>query len=197
MTGPRRATFPDPRDEPAAAGSLESPENEESRAPGRRPRGTPRDRALRLLGVRWRSREELRRRLSAAGFEAAEVEATIRDLERAGLVDDARFAAEMAEALGARRLGGNRAVRAALRGYGVDPEVGEAAMAALPDEEERAARLATARARSLRGLPFETAYRRLEGALMRRGFAPRVAREAARRVLSDAGPGQLDPDEAP
>src|SRR6266536_6471094 len=86
------------------------------RAPnsGSPPRGTAKDRALRLLGVRSRSREELRRRLLAAGFPAEEVATAVRDLEAVGLVDDERFAGEWARDRASRRLDGDRVVRSSL-----------------------------------------------------------------------------------
>src|SRR5438309_11769665 len=57
MAGPRRASRPHPK---GAASDSERPV---------RPRGTAKDRALRLLGVRDRSHKELERRLLRAGFE--------------------------------------------------------------------------------------------------------------------------------
>ena len=45
--------------------------------------------------MRWRSREELRTRLAKAGFEPEEVERSLEELERAGLIDDQRFAKEL------------------------------------------------------------------------------------------------------
>ena len=49
---------------------------------------TAKDRALGLLAVRWRSRDELRRRLLRAGFEPPEVDSALVDLEGVGLMED-------------------------------------------------------------------------------------------------------------
>ena len=177
MTGPRRARS-------AAAAS--------------RPRGTAKDRALGLLAVRWRSRDELRRRLLAAGFEPADVATALEDLERAGLVDDARFARELVRDQAGRRLAGDRAIRAALRQKGVALVVAEDALQeAGGDDADRARELAESRVRRLTGLSPEVAYRRLFGLLVRRGYGPGVAREASRAVLAsvlpdDAGLGPGD-----
>ena len=160
---------------------------------GRRPRGTAKDRALRLLAVRWRSREELRTRLRQAGFEASEIEQALQDLERAGLIDDERFAREAVGHQAVGRLAGDRAIRAALRQKGVDPAVAERAVAAAPDQSDRALELARRRAARLARLPPETAYRRLLGLLLRRGYPGPMAREACRRALDDA----FLPDEEP
>lgn len=151
------------------------------------PRGTARNRALGLLAVRWRSREELRRRLTAAGFEAQEVTGALADLERAGLVEDGRFAAEVVRDRAGRRLAGDRAIRSALRSRGVAPQVIEEALEGAGDELERATALASRRAARLTGLPPETTYRRLIGLLMRNGYPPDTARQACAAALEDSG----------
>jgi regulatory protein len=64
------------------------------------------ERALGLLAVRARSRQELERRLLQAGFEAQEVTDVLERLERVGLVDDRAFARQLAEhAFGVKRSG--------------------------------------------------------------------------------------------
>ena len=80
------------------------------------------------MAVRWRSRAEIERRLRVAGFEPEEIGAAVSDLERAGLIEDVRFAREMVRDQSTRRLSGERAIRAALRQKGVAPEVVESAL---------------------------------------------------------------------
>jgi SOS response regulatory protein OraA/RecX len=66
----------------------------------------------------------------------------------------------------------------------------EGAIAGMDDdgEEDRARDLATARARRLERLEPSKAFGRLTAYLMRRGFAPDLARRASRRALElDAG----------
>lgn len=53
--------------------------------------GTARDTALRALARREYGIEELRRKLGAAGFDCAEVDATLQELVRDGLLSDQRF----------------------------------------------------------------------------------------------------------
>ncbi|HYV02327.1 MAG TPA: regulatory protein RecX [Actinomycetota bacterium] len=152
-------------------------------------RPTPvKERALGLLAVRWRSREELRRRLRQAGYEAQEVEDALHELDRTGLIDDARFAREVVRDQVNRRLAGDRAIRLALREKGIDQDVIDVAIGDLGDEVERAAALAERRVTRLAGLSVEAAYRRLHGLLLRRGYPPGVAREAARRAVAGAFP---------
>jgi regulatory protein len=150
-----------------------------------RPRTSVKDRALRLLSVRSRSRAELRFRLIRAGYEPEEVDAAVADLESAGLVDDERFAREMAEAKRRRGMG-RRAGLAALRQKGVDRELAERVVDDVnpEDEAERAHILASARLERLGALPPDVAYRRTVGYLVRRGYEPMVAGAAVRRAAS-------------
>jgi regulatory protein len=151
----------------------------------RGPRGTAKDRALRLLGVRWRSRAELQQRLRLAGFPAEEIDRAIQDLDRAGLVDDARFARAVVADRAGRRLAGDREIRTALRGSGISEDTAAAAMAAAGDESERALELARKRAARLSGLEPAIAFRRLYGLLLRRGFGSREAQDACRAALAE------------
>ena len=142
------------------------------------------ERALRLLAVRPRSRRELEVRLRRAGFEPDAVEDELIRLEAVGLIDDAAFARELAEHHVTSRRSGRRAVVGALAAKGVSRGVIEEAVAGLrEDEGERALGLARERAPRLAGLPPDKAFGRLSSLLMRRGYDPGTAREAARRAL--------------
>jgi regulatory protein len=144
------------------------------------------DRALALLAVRPRSRRELERRLSAAGFDGDEVADELDRLERVGLVDDEAFARALAEHAFERRKAGRRAVASALAAKGVAPALAGAVLDDLDREGdvERADELARARAVRLAGVPPEKAFQRLTSFLIRRGHSPEAARGAARRALA-------------
>jgi regulatory protein len=150
-----------------------------------------------LLGVRWRSREELRRRLRQSGFDPEAISEALDDLERAGLVEDERFARELVRDQATRRLAGDRVIRNALREKGVAPEIAEAVLEETGDEAERALELASRRAARMQGLDLDAAYRRLCGLLVRRGFSYGVASEAASAALRARGwdAGEDDPAE--
>jgi regulatory protein len=140
-----------------------------------------------LLGVRARSREELRRRLIQAGYGTEEIESTLADLEGVGLIDDERYAREVASYEMGRRVVGRRAALASLRRRGVDAEVAERIVeeTAPPDEEERAVELARDRLGRMNGLGADVAYRRLVGFLQRRGYDGHTAHGACRRALAE------------
>jgi regulatory protein len=143
------------------------------------------ERALGLLAVRQRSRRELERRLVQAGFEADAVEAELERLERVGLVDDAAFARAVVDSRMGRRGESRRAVAGKLALAGVDRELATATIDdAGIDEQDAADRLAATRTSRLTGLDPHVAFQRLSGFLARRGYAPEVARRAARRALA-------------
>jgi SOS response regulatory protein OraA/RecX len=100
-------------------------------------------RALRLRDLSAKALDErLARRSVAPAARAEAVEA----LERAGILDDGRFAAGRAEALAGRGYG-NAAIRADLERQGVARKPAEAAIAALEPESARAERIAARRGR--------------------------------------------------
>lgn len=136
---------------------------------------------VRARGLRVASRALARRDLSAAELDArlerarvapsvaAELAGT---LERAGLVDDERFAAGRAESLAARGWG-DAAIAARLEAVGVDEAVARVAVAALEPEAARARVLVEresdpvrqARLLARRGFGEETLESVLEAAL--------------------------------
>ena len=147
------------------------------------------ERALRLLAVRARSRRELERRLSAAGFDEDEVAGELGRLEAVGLIDDEAFAREVVEHELANRRAGSRAVTSRLLAKGIDQATIQRTLEAVPapPESERALDLARSRARRLTSLPAETAFGRLVPYLIRRGYPGTVAREAASKALGVEG----------
>jgi len=134
--------------------------------------------------VRPRARRELERRLLSAGFDADEVRDVLDRLERVGLIDDQTFARQMAEYQFGSRRAGRRAVMSGLMAKGIAPDLVEQTVDEMADdEEERALELARSRTTRLAGLEPAKAFGRLSSFLMRRGYAPDVARSAARTAL--------------
>jgi regulatory protein len=158
----------------------------DSAGPGKRK--DAHERALGLLAVRQRSRRELQRRLEQAGFEPNDVADELERLEQVGLIDDEAFARAVAEhGFGSRRQG-RRAVASKLAAAGVASAITAAILDELGgDEETRARKLAVAKAARMTGMAPDKAFSRLYGLLARRGFAPGVAREAARKALAVEG----------
>lgn len=146
------------------------------------------ERALGLLAVRQRSRHELQTRLLGAGFEPDEVEDVLERLTRVGLIDDEAFARSLAAYQFGSRRAGRRAVSSALVSKGVAADVVAAVLEeAAGDEEARARAVAEAKAARMGSLEPVKAFGRITSLLMRRGYAPEVARRAARHALEMDG----------
>lgn len=169
---------------------MPSPARDRREGSGKRPskRKDIHERALGLLAVRQRSRRELERRLVQAGFEPDAVEVELGRLEQVGLIDDAALAAAVVESRMGARGESRRAVGVKLQQAGVDRDVALAALDEAPEgEQDRADRLAQARASRVSGLDPAVGFARVSGFLMRRGYPPGVARQAARRALGLEG----------
>jgi len=96
--------------------------------------------ATRALARREHSRRSLRERLQRAGIGESELEDALAELERVGLLDDARFARERARVL-AERGKGDAAIRFDLERAGVGTSEVEEALVELDPERERAERV--------------------------------------------------------
>ncbi|WP_206446367.1 RecX family transcriptional regulator [Agrococcus sp. KRD186] len=136
--------------------------------------------ALRALGRRAASRQELDRTLERRDVAPEVREAVLERLESEGLVDDAQLAEDLAERLRERKHLGERGIAAELRKRGLDPAVLE--RADQDDELQRAIDAAAERRRRLGSLDDETAERRLSGWLQRRGFGGATVRIAIERT---------------
>jgi len=142
--------------------------------------------AVRLLGLRSRSRVELGRCLKTRKLDQSIVEAVLDELERLGYLDDREYARRLAEeAVKTGRLG-PAAIRVKLRQQGISDEVAEDAVEkamAGADEEELALRVAEKRLRSMEGLERHTRRRRLQAFLGRRGFSGEIIYNVLQRVI--------------
>lgn len=149
------------------------------------------DLALDALARRPRARRELEILLRRRGVAGADAKSVIERLERAGHLNDARFA----EAFVRSRVAGPGAsvwmLRRDLGRKGVDRETADAAIATVMDQESvdevsLAEREARKRMRSLGRLDPVVAKRRLIAHLRRRGFSTRIIGQVVRDVMMPA-----------
>ena len=105
--------------------------------------------AVRALRSRDHTRASLERRLTERGTAPAVLSQTLEAVERAGLVDDQRFAAARAALLAARGAG-DLLIADDLERQGVSVDLARAAIAALAPERVRAESIIEARGRSQR-----------------------------------------------
>lgn len=151
-----------------------------------------RERALKLLDHRRRSREELRRRLIEAEFDAPLVSEVLGDLEDVGLIDDATFAEEWVRQRAQRRGLSTRVLDKELADKGISEPIRREALAqrSAEDEETMARVLAEKKSRSIHQIPQDhheqmKALRRIVGVLARRGYAEGMSLSIAREVLDE------------
>jgi regulatory protein len=142
--------------------------------------------AYRLLAIRPRSRHEMLTRLQMRRVPPSATGQLLDELERDGLLDDARFARLWIDGRVAHRPAGAVRLRAELRRKGIDRRViDDAVNDRLDPEDEAALALAAARtlARRYQTADRKTAYRRLAAALERRGFSTHVIISTLAQIL--------------
>lgn len=177
---------PDRRDDPDSADSAR-PREDQPEAP----RGRLEDDIAAALAFVRRSTSvapqaeaRLRAKLSERGWPAVVVDGALDRARRQGLVDDPAMVAALIEERRARGHAPAR-IRKDLTARGFDADLLDRALAATKDEDPEAAAFAVAqdRAEWLTGVPAETAYRRVVGYIVRRGYPEGLARKVAREAV--------------
>lgn len=159
-----------------------------------------RERALRLLDQRARSRHELRDRLLdprrvKEGEDAPDpdlVDEVLDALERAGLIDDEAFAQQWVRQRFERRGKSSAVLRRELQEKGVSAADRESALSLIDERDERqlARTLARKKARSVKTVPADRTardkeLRRVVGVLARRGFPQSMALGIGKDALDE------------
>lgn len=141
-----------------------------------------REKALRLLGHRDRSTDELLRRLTDGGYPEAVSRQVVTHLAELDIIDDERFAAAWTRSRVARGLGSAR-IRAELREKGLPAHAIDSVLASECADEDEVGRAVA----SLRGqAPHDPKDRaRSIRRLVARGYRIDVAVDAINRVVQD------------
>ena len=146
--------------------------------------------ALRLLERRPFARRDLGRRLRLKGHLPAAVEPALERAERAGLLDDERFARHFVQTRTARGRGPAR-IRRELMIQGVpDDVIGRVVAEEVSEDASRSAvaTLARKRAHQLRDLDRDDRIRRVVAYLARRGYTGMEVRRVVRQVSDESLP---------
>lgn len=170
------------RDEPQGLAERDDPPAD--------PVAVAREIVLRRLALRDHTRAELEQALRGRGVPEDAVSRVLDRFAELRLVDDEAFATRWVE--GAQRRQRSRmGLRQELTAKGVDADIVREAVAGVSDDDEYAAALALAqkRAATCAGLPGPVRYRRVLGALARRGFGSGIAHRAVRAALGNV-PGE-------
>nr|WP_208388119.1 regulatory protein RecX [Microbacterium halimionae] len=141
---------------------------------------------LRKLRARSLSIREARAVIGAHISDADAQQELIDSFLERGYLDDAALAEQLIYSGTERKGQGRRAIAQTMMQRGISRDVSDAALAALPDDDDdRALDFARSKARSLRSVERQAALRRLAGQLGRRGFPGNVALSAARQALDE------------
>ncbi len=145
------------------------------------------DAALRFLEARHRSVEEVRRRLTSAGYREELITAAVERLADLGMLNDESFATQWVESRDRARPRGERALRAELAQRGVDRATVDAVLAERRDltESGRDGVGRETEADDIRSPDSMAAERLLErrGRALARGADPRARRQRAYALL--------------
>ncbi|NDE72008.1 MAG: regulatory protein RecX [Actinobacteria bacterium] len=141
--------------------------------------------ALIALGRRAKSRGELFTLLKKRGTPEDIANAVLFRLQEQGFVNDRDFARYWVESRQRTKKVSRRIISSELRAKGITDEIIDEAMSEISDDDEFAIAMefASKKVRSLSRLENSIAYRRLHGALSRRGFSGSVTS----RVLAELG----------
>jgi SOS response regulatory protein OraA/RecX len=140
--------------------------------------------ALHQLGVSGRSEAEVRERLVAREISPDVIDEEVSRLLAVGLIDDRALARTLVENLRDRKKLGDGAITQTLRRRKIANDVIIEVLAEGEFDPDIAVyELARDRARSMRHLDSDVAFRRLVGFVQRRGYSGPQVFEAARRAL--------------
>lgn len=142
---------------------------------------------LNKLNAQARTRHELREALDRRDVPVDVAERVLDRMTEVGLVDDAAFADSWVSSRQRRRHLSKTVLRQELVKKGVDRDQIDTALEQVqPENEYQAAlELAEKKARSMSGLEHQVRYRRLIGALARKGFSADISRQVIAEVLSE------------
>ncbi|MFN8378423.1 MAG: RecX family transcriptional regulator [Anaerolineae bacterium] len=142
------------------------------------------DRALRFLSVRPRSEHEVRQSLRLKEVPPPVIDRALERLRALGYVDDRAFAEFWASDRRQFKPLSARALRYELRQKGVSAEIIDEVLREQDDSEE-AYRAAKSQVRRVKTADRRELHQKLMMFLARRGFPPRVSRDAVARLLEE------------
>jgi regulatory protein len=144
--------------------------------------------AVRFLGYRPRTVEEVRRNLSQHEVSDEVISLTIKRLLRSGLLNDQIFAQQWVENRTEFRPRGRRALEFELRSRGISDDIIQRTFQdSFTDEDSLAYTAAQKYAQKLIGLERQVFRRKLGGFLARRGFSYEIAAPVIEQVWQEIG----------
>jgi regulatory protein len=145
--------------------------------------------ALRFLGYRARSMQEVRANLEKHEIPEAVIDSTLKRLQENGLLNDQEFAQAWVENRNTFRPRSRRALSIELRRKGLDNEIVQKVLDENVNEETLALEAARKHVRKVQGLEWQDFRQKLGGFLGRRGFSYDVSAQVIRLIWAELHPG--------
>jgi regulatory protein len=145
--------------------------------------------ALRFLGYRSRSMQEVRANLEKHEIPEAVIDATLKRLQENGLLNDHEFAQAWVENRNTFRPRSRRALSMELRRKGLDDEIVQKVLDENVNEDALALEAARKYVRKVQGLEWQDFRQKLGGFLGRRGFSYGVTAQILREIWAELHPG--------
>ncbi len=149
------------------------------------------DAAVKFLGPRPRSEDEIRRRLRRSKFGDHTIDEVVGTLRAQGLIDDVAFARFWRDNRERFRPRGRRMLEVELRQKGVASDSIAEALEGLEDEDG-ALKAVRAKSGSLRGLDYASFHRRAGDFLRRRGFGFELVNKTIDQVWQELHESEPD-----
>jgi len=149
--------------------------------------------AVKLLGLRSHSRDELERKLRKKGYDVSCIEAVMEKLTLQGLIDDRVFGAEFIQSRSRRKPAGKLRMRSELRKKGVSDTIITTLVSAM-NSRELCMKAAEKKIRSLHARSGADKKKRLEQFLHNRGFEWQDIQPVVKSLLEAGGAGPDDQD---
>jgi regulatory protein len=145
--------------------------------------------ALRFLGYRPRSMQEVRANLEKHEIPEAVIDSTLKRLQENNLLNDQEFAQAWVENRNTFRPRSRRALSMELRRKGLDDELVQKVLDENVNEDSLALEAARKYVRKVQGLEWQDFRQKLGGFLGRRGFSYGVTAQVLREIWAELHPG--------
>jgi regulatory protein len=145
--------------------------------------------ALKLLGYRARSEQEIRSRLSQKGYESNIIEGTVRFLKKNNYIDDYAFAKALVNDELNLKQSGEGLIKQKLLQKGISKEISQSVLKEILDEEESLAACIQLAEKKLNttyrnDAPIDK-MRKIVAFLQRRGYSYSMIRKAVGGILNE------------
>ena len=148
------------------------------------PHSVARSILLRALNASAKSRKQLAELLAKRGIPDDVAEEVLDRYVEVGLINDAAFANTWVTSRHQSRGLAKRSLAQELREKGIAPDLAEAALEQITDEETRARELVAKKARAWSTLPYEKKIARVSGLLARKGYPSGIITKIAREFAA-------------